>query len=571
LREAHELDMNILMAVAVLGAVTLGELQEGAVVVFLFALGNALQANAMDKTRHSIRALMNLSPDKAMVRRMGLEMLLPVAMIRLGDTVIVRPGERIPMDGTVTAGNSSVDQAAITGESIPVIKAPGDDVYAGTINGRGALEIQVAHLAQYNKIARIIHLVEEAQAQRAPSQQLVDRFARYYTPIVIGLAVLIALFPPLFLDEPWHRWIYQAMALLLVACPCALVISAPVSIVSAIGGAARRGVLIKGGVYLEQAGSLSVIAFDKTGTLTQGQPQVTEIIDWSGNEDRLLTIAAAIESRSEHPLADAVLQSARRRGLPVPAVTDFEALVGQGARGSIDGEPYLVGNRRIFAGHDLPLDLESRLNELQNQGKSIILVGDQRKLLGLLAVADVVRPNSRKALESLRRHGIKKLVMLTGDNPATAAAIAGQTGVDEFSADLMPEDKVQAVRELLARHGKVAMVGDGVNDAPAMAIATVGIAMGTAGTDAALETADIALMGDDLSRLAYTIHLGRQTVRILKQNITFAVVVKVIIMLMALPGWLTLWLAVLGDMGTSLLVTLNGMRLMWIRDKSPPE
>ncbi|NMC28314.1 MAG: heavy metal translocating P-type ATPase, partial [Syntrophomonadaceae bacterium] len=372
-----------------------------------------------------------------------------------------------------------------------------------------------------------------------------------------------------FLAQPWHLWLYQAMALLLVACPCALVISAPVSIVSAIGGAARRGVLIKGGVHLEQAGSLAVIAFDKTGTLTRGRPEVTDIIDWSGNEDRLLAVAAAIESRSEHPLADAVLQSARQRGLPVPAVTDFEALVGQGARGNIDGELYLVGNMRIFAGYDLPPDLEIRLHELQNQGKSIILVGNQKKLLGLLAVADIVRSNSPAALESLRRHGIRKLVMLTGDNPATAGAIARQTGVDEFSADLMPEDKVQAVRELLARHGKVAMVGDGVNDAPAMAIATVGIAMGTAGTDAALETADIALMGDDLSRLAYTIHLGRQTVRVLKQNIAFAVVVKVIIMLMALPGWLTLWLAVLGDMGTSLLVTLNGMRLMWMRDQAP--
>jgi Cd2+/Zn2+-exporting ATPase len=567
LRTGGELDMNTLMTVAVLGAVALGEFQEGAVVVFLFALGNALQANAMDKTRNSIRALMSLTSDKAMVRRMGLEMLLPLDKIKVGDIVIVRPGERIPMDGRVTAGNSAVDQAAITGESIPVYKQPGDEVYAGTINARGALEVEVSHLAQYNKLARIIHLVEEAQGQRAPSQQLVDRFARYYTPGVIGLALLIAVIPPLFLSQPWHHWIYQAMALLLVACPCALVISAPVSIMSAIGGAARQGVLIKGGIHLEQAGSLSVIAFDKTGTLTQGKPEVTDLIALGEEPDRLLAVAAAIESRSEHPLAEAVIKAARQRALLIPAVTDFEALVGQGARGQVNGARYLIGNARIFEGYHFSSRLQQSLTELQGQGKTVILVGDEEQLLGLIAVADVLRAGSRAALERLRRYGIHKLVMLTGDNAATAQAIADQTGVDDFTADLMPEDKVQAVRNLLARYGKVAMVGDGVNDAPAMAVATVGIAMGTAGTDAALETADIALMADDLSRLAYTIHLSRQTVRIMKQNITFAMVVKVLIMLMALPGWLTLWLAVVGDMGTSLLVTLNGMRLLRVKDR----
>lgn len=567
LYNAHELDMNVLMAVAVIGAVAIGEYQEGAVVVLLFSLGNSLQSSAMDKTRNSIRALMSLTPDKALVRRMGLEIVLPVAKIQVGDIFIVRPGERIPMDGQVLAGSSSVDQSAITGESIPVVKQAGDEVYAGTINERGSLEVEVTRLAQDNTMARIIHLVEEAQGQRAPAQQFIDRFAKYYTPAVILIAFLVAVIPSLLFKEPFDKWLYQALALLLVACPCALLISTPVSIVSAIGGAARKGVLIKGGIHLEQAGSLSVIAFDKTGTLTKGKPELTDLIALTGDDYELLSIAAAIESRSEHPLGEAILQYAKKRDITIPSVTGFEAILGLGAQGEVNGKIYYIGNIRFFAELNISLSLAQMLENLQNEGKTAMLIGNDEQIMGVIAVADIIRENSQSAIEKLRRSGIKKVVMLTGDNEATAHAIARKTGVDDFTAGLLPEDKVNAVKDLLARYDKVAMVGDGVNDAPAMAIATVGIAMGAAGTGAALETADITLMSDDLSKLAYTIKLSRQTLRVMKQNIIFSLLIKGLILLLVIPGWLTLWLAVIADMGTSLLVTLNGMRLIRVSDQ----
>jgi Cd2+/Zn2+-exporting ATPase len=567
LLNAHTLDMNALMSVAVIGAAAIGEFQEAAVVVLLFSLGNALQANAMDKTRNSIRALMSLTPDKALVRRMGMEIVLPVAKIQVGDVIIIRPGERIPMDGKVLVGISSVDQSVITGESIPVLKQAGAEVYAGTINERGSLEVEVTKLANDNTMARIIHLVEEAQGGRAPAQQFIDRFAKYYTPAVIIIAVFVAVIPTLLLQQPFEKWLYQALSLLLVACPCALLISTPVSIVSAIGGAARKGVLIKGGIHLEQAGSLSVIAFDKTGTLTKGKPELTDLIAFTGSEDELLSIAAAIESRSEHPLGEAILQYARQQDINIPAVTGFEAIVGLGAQGEVNETIYYIGNMRFFAKRNLPLPIVEMLEKLQNEGKTVILIGDEKQILGMIAVADVLRENSQYAIKKLHQSGIKKIVMLTGDNEATARAIAGKTGVDEFTADLLPKDKVNAVKDLLARYGKVAMVGDGVNDAPAMAIATVGIAMGVAGTGAALETADITLMSDDLSKIAYTIKLSRQTLRIMKQNIIFSLLIKGLILLLVIPGWLTLWLAVAADMGTSLLVTLNGMRLIRVSDQ----
>jgi len=566
LLNAHELDMNVLMCLAITGALAIGEFQEGAVVVFLFALGNALQAATMEKTRNSIRALMSLSPDKALVRRMGFDITLPVENIRLGDIIIVRPGEKIPMDGKVLAGVSSVDQSVITGESVPVLKQAGDEVYAGTINQRGALELETTRLAGDNTMARIIHLVEEAQGQRAPSQQYVDRFAKYYTPAVIFIALCIAAIPPLALHQPFSKWLYQASALLLVACPCALLISVPVAIVSAIGNAARRGVLIKGGMHLEQTGSLKVIAFDKTGTLTRGKPEVTDVVPLLGSEDQLLGLAAAIESRSGHPLGEAILQYAKQRGLSIPEVTAFEALIGQGAGGEIEGKRYYIGSSRFFAGYTIPLPGEELLKTLQDKGKTVMLLGDEEQILGVIAVADTMRKNSPLAIKKLRRAGIQRIVMLTGDNEATARAMATMCGVDDFSAELLPEGKVDAIKDLLSLYGKVGMVGDGVNDAPAMAIATVGIAMGAAGSDAVLETADIALMADDLSKLAYSIDLSRKYLRIIKQNISFSLAVKAIILLLALPGWLTLWLAVIGDMGTSLLVTLNGMRLMRVSE-----
>ncbi|OPY15441.1 MAG: putative cadmium-transporting ATPase [Syntrophus sp. PtaB.Bin001] len=561
---ARELDMNVLMAIAVVGAAAIRQFEEAATVVFLFSLGNALQGYTLDKTRNSIRSLMDLSPEEAHVSREGMEITLPVEEIRIGDVIIVRPGERIAMDGKVIAGFSSVNQSSITGESLPVEKNIGDEVFAGTINERGFLEVQVARAAKDNTLSRIIEMVEEAQGQRAPSQQFVDRFARYYTPAVIACAVLAATLPPLIFGQPFHKWFYEAMAMLLVACPCALVISTPVSIVSAIGSAARRGVLIKGGVYLEEAGALSVIAFDKTGTLTIGKPQVTDIrsVNDTSVQD-ILAVAAAVESRSEHPLGEAILRKAREEGIAVPLVSDFESLPGKGARGKVEGKSYFIGNVRFFEESGRSLSkMEEAIAALQNEGKTVIILGSEEKILGLIAVADVLRENSRQALENLRKIGIKKMVMLTGDNYGTARAIAAQAGIDEFQAELLPENKMSAVKDLLSRYHKVAMVGDGVNDAPAMAISTVGIAMGTAGTDAALETADIALMADDLTKLSYAVSLSRKTLRIIKQNIAAALVIKGLILLLVIPGWLTLWLAVAGDMGSSLLVTLNGMRLL---------
>ncbi len=564
---AHELDMNILMTIAVVGAAAIGEFVEATAVVFLFSLGNALQGYTLDKTRNSIRALMDLTPDEALVRRNGEETTITVEEIIIDDIIIIRPGEKIAMDGQVIKGLSSVNQATITGESIPVEKTTGDAVYAGTINERGSLEVKVSHLAKDNTISRIIEMVEEAQGQKAPSQQFVDKFAKYYTPLVILGAALVAIIPPLIFGQPFHKWFYEAMAMLLVACPCALVISTPVSIVAAIGSAAKNGVLIKGGVYLEEAGALSVIAFDKTGTLTEGKPQVTDVIPVNGfSAAEILRIAAAIESRSEHPLGEAILQYTRIKDIIIPPVADFASIPGKGARGSIDDKVYHIGNTRLFNESVLSKDkIRQTIAAFQSEGKTVMILGDEHDILGLIAVADVLRDNSRQALVNLKKAGIKKTVMLTGDNHSTAQAIAAKAGVDEFRSDLLPEDKVLAMKELLSKYNKVAMVGDGVNDAPAMALSTVGIAMGTAGTDAALETADIALMADDLSKLAYVIKLSRQTLRIIKQNITCALVIKGLILLLVIPGWLTLWLAVVADMGSTLLVTLNSMRLLRVK------
>ena len=562
--KGRQLDMNVLMTIAAIGAVGIGQFEEGAVVVFLFSLGNALQGYTLDKTRNSIQALMELSPKEALVRRNQQEMLLSVDELHIGDTIIVRPGERIPMDGRIVGGASTVNQAPITGESLPVEKQVGDEVFAGSINERGSLDIEVTKLAKDNTMARIIHLVEEAQGQRAPSQQFVDKFARYYTPLVILAAVLVAILPTLFFQQPFDKWFYEALAMLLVACPCALVISTPVSIVSAIGSSARNGVLIKGGAYLEETGALSVIAFDKTGTLTQGKPRVTNIVPLNGcNEHEILTLAAAIESRSEHPLAEAIVDYTQGQGIEIPPVNQFETMLGQGARAEVNDRKYYIGKVSFFQEKEFSLaSVEEVIKKLQLEGKTVTVLGDEEKILGLIAIADVLRDNSQQTMGQLKKVGIKKLIMLTGDNVRTAHAMASQVGMDEVKADLLPEDKVEAIKALLAENPKVAMVGDGINDAPAMAMATVGIAMGAAGTDTALETADIALMTDDLSKLPYAIKLSRQTLRIIKQNIVFALLIKGFILLLVIPGWLTLWLAIVGDMGSSLLVTFNGMRLL---------
>lgn len=562
-------DMNVLMTVAVIGAAAIGEWSEGAVVAFLYSVSNTLESYTMEKARQSIRELMNITPREALVRRNGKEILLPVDEIRVGDIMIVRPGEKIAMDGKVIKGNSAVNQAAITGESIPVEKGVGDEVFAGTLNQEGAIEVEVTKLVNDTTIAKIIHMVEEAQTQRAPSQAFVDRFAAVYTPIVLALAAGIVLVPPLAFGQSWGPWIYRGLALLVVSCPCALVVSTPVALVAAIGNAARNGVLIKGGIHLEEAGALAVVAFDKTGTLTVGKPVVTDVIP-TGEQDmnRLLALAAGIEQLSEHPLARAVVAKAGEMKLELSPVENFQAIAGKGARAEVAGRMYYMGSSRLFEEIGAPVSrIKPILGRFQEQGKTAMIVGTETEILGVIAVADQLREMSENTVRELKRTGVRT-VLLTGDNAATAKAIAEQVGIDEFEAELLPENKVDAVKKLVKKYGKVAMVGDGINDAPALAVATVGIAMGGAGTDVALETADIALMADDLSRLPFCIRLSKAALRVIRQNVAFALIVKLSAVLLVFPGWLTLWLAILADMGASVLVTLNGIRLLRLKPQT---
>lgn len=564
-----DFNMSVLMSMAVIGAMAIGQWEEGAVVAFLYSVSEMLEAWTMERARQSIRQLMDIAPKVARILRPTGEVDVPVEEIQVGDVMIIRPGEKIAMDGRIIKGESAINQAAITGESVPVEKGPGDEVFAGTLNTHGSLEVEVTKLVQDTTIAKIIHLVEEAQAKRAPSQAFVERFAAIYTPIVLVLAAGIALVPPLLLGYDWGPWIYRGLALLVVSCPCALVVSTPVAIVSAIGNAARNGVLIKGGIYLEEAGSLTAIAFDKTGTLTKGEPAVTDVIPLGPrSEQELLQIAAALEVRSEHPLALAIVRAAEARDLLWTPTEDFSAITGRGAQGTVNGQTVYIGSLRLFEELGISTNpVAGQVRRLQEEGKTAMVVGTPQGFLGIIAVADEVRETSKAALAALKRAGIQHTIMLTGDNEATARAMAARVGVDEFRAELLPQDKVTSIQALLKQYGKVAMVGDGINDAPALATATVGIAMGGAGTDTALETADIALMADDLTKLPFTISLSRAALRIIRQNITFSLVIKVIAVLAVFPGWLTLWLAILGDMGASVLVTLNGIRLLRIKPK----
>lgn len=561
------LNMSVLMSIAVIGAVAIGELEEGAVVAFLYSVSEMLESWTMERARRSIRLLMDIAPKTARIKKPWGEVDVPVDEINIGDIIVIRPGEKIAMDGVILKGESAINEAAITGESIPAEKGPGDEVYAGTINTHGSLEVKVTKLVQDTTLAKIIHLVEEAQTRRAPVQAFVDRFAAVYTPIVIVLAGAVALVPPLFLGHEWTPWLYRGLALLVVSCPCALVVSTPVAVVSAIGNAARNGVLIKGGIYLEEAGSLKVVALDKTGTLTRGKPVVTDVIA-VGNESEteVLRKAASVEKRSEHPLAVAIVKAAEARGVEMIPAEDFTAFTGRGARGSVDGEALFVGNMKFF--EELGVEaggITEDVKRLQEEGKTAMLVGTENGIIGIIAVADEIRETSKKALALLKRAGIERTIMLTGDNKATAKAVAARAGVDEFLAELLPQDKVRALEDLIKKYGKVAMVGDGINDAPALAAATLGIAMGGTGTDTALETADIVLMTDDLTKVAFTIRLSRAALQVIRQNITLSLVIKALAVAAVFPGWLTLWLAILADMGATLLVTLNGIRLLKIK------
>jgi Cd2+/Zn2+-exporting ATPase len=560
-------DMNVLMTIAITGALIIGEWNEAAVVAFLFAVSEMLESYSMEKARQSIRSLMELAPREATVLRNGQEVRIPVEEVNAGDILVVKPGEKISLDGIILEGATSVNEAPITGESMPVEKEPGDPVYAGTLNQQGAFRMRATKRAEDTTLARIIQLVEKAQGERAPSQAFVDRFAKVYTPLIILMAAGVALIPPLLLGGNWNHWVYEALALLVVACPCALVISTPVAIVSAIGAAARNGVLVKGGIYLEEIGRLRAVAFDKTGTLTMGKPEVTDLLPASEQtEEELLRLAAGLEARSEHPLARAIIQRADEREIPYAPARSFYAVPGKGAEGEIDGIRYWIGKPSWAEEKGLNTDpLMARIGALQKQGKTVMLLGTEEEILGLVAVSDPVRPQSVDAILRLRRYGIKTR-MLTGDNRSTAAAIAQQVGVDDYEAELLPEEKLQQVRLLLRQYGTAAMVGDGINDAPALAAASVGIAMGGAGTDTALETADVVLMGDDLLKLPFAIRLGQRAVRVIRQNIAFSLGTKLLAVLLVFPGWLTLWLAILADMGATILVTLNGMRLFRTRE-----
>ncbi len=561
---AGVLDIYVLMMVAVAGAMVLGEWSEGASVIFLFALAQLLEARAMDRARGAIRALMDLTPAEALVRRGGAEARVAADDVRVGETVIVRPGEKIPLDGKVIVGDSHVNQAPVTGESLPVEKTAGDDVFAGTINGRGALEVVVTRPRRDSTLAHIIHLVERAQAQRAPSQTFVERFARIYTPAVLAVAVLVALVPPLLFDAPWSVWVYRSLVLLVISCPCALVISTPVSIVSALAAAARKGVLIKGGARLERLADVRCVAFDKTGTLTKGKLTVVDVmpVNSAGRID-ILRAAASLEQRSEHPIGRAIVERASAERVALAPVDRFHALPGRGAEATIDSQTVVVGSHRLFEERGMcSADVESVLERLSATGQSTVIVGAGGRPIGVIGVADEAREAGPDAIDMLRRQGVEHVVLLTGDHEDAARTLAARLGVDDFRADLLPEDKVAAVNELRERYGVLAMVGDGVNDAPALATADVGIAMGAAGTDAALETADVALMADELLKIPYAVRLSRATSRTIRANIGFSIVLKAAFLVMAVAGAATLWMAVAADMGASLVVIANALRLL---------
>lgn len=557
---SRALDMNALMSIAVIGAAAIGYEGEAASVVFLFAVGSVLEGYTMERTRRALETLMRLAPDQARVKRGEGEETLPVEQVEVGNVIIIRPGERIPLDGRVVRGVSSLDESPITGESLPVQKGEGEQVWAGSINEYGSLEVVVARRAKDSTIARILSLIESAEAQKTPVQRTIDRFARYYTPAVILIAIAIALVPPLALGQPFSIWVYRALALLVVSCPCALVIATPVALVAAISAAAREGVLVKGGVYLEEVARLRAVALDKTGTLTQGKARVTDVIGLNGNQRRdVLAVAAALEKPSEHHLAQAILAAAADEQITPAAVLDFQALPGMGARARLEGRTCFVGSPRLAPTSPEAAETVARLTE---QGKTAVIVKVEERVIGVIALADVPRAEAARVIARLQEMGIIHLTMLTGDNAQTAQALAEGVKLAHWRAELLPGQKVAEVKRLIEEWGKVAMVGDGINDAPALAAASVGIAMGTAGTDVALETADVVLMGDDLSRLPYLIGLSRKTIGVIRQNIAFAILVKFAFILLAVPGFLTLWLAVIGDTGVSLLVMINGMRLL---------
>ncbi len=554
------ININLLITIASIGAFTIGHLEEAAAVVLLFNIAERLEDYAADRARHSIESLMELKPENATLRRDGKEVTVSVYEVIPGDVFVVRPGDRIPLDGAVIEGASSVNQATITGESAPVSKVEGEDIFAGTINLDGFLVVQVTKMAGETVLARILRLVEEAEESRSPTEAFVDRFAKIYTPAVILLAVLVATIPPIVLQEPISAWVYRALVMLVVACPCALSISTPVAMVSAITSASGNGVLVKGSTFLERMNDVKAVAFDKTGTLTMGELEVTDIISPDLTEEEVLRMAVSLEAKAEHPIAKAILERAEEAGVKAAETTDFKAYIGRGVEACIDEKTCCIGNLRLLEELGIaPLD--GIVEKLEAQGKTVVLVSEEDCAVGAIALMDKIRDEAPHVITELRKRGIQ-VQMLTGDNEMTAKAIAEKLGIDGYIAHLLPEEKLDAIEKLRVEYGPVAMVGDGVNDAPALAAADVGIAMGAIGSDVALETADIALMEDDLMRIIYLVRLSHATMGRIKENIAASILVKLMVAVLAFPGWITLWIAVaVGGMGLSLAVILNSMRL----------
>lgn len=568
----RRLNTDLLMVVAALGAIALGEYVEAAVLLFLFSLGHALEEMATDRARDAIRKLGSLSPKTALVWRGGAAQEVPVETLAIGDVVVVRPGVRLPVDGTVLVGTSAVDQAPVTGESVPVDKTVGDKVFAGTVNGEGALEVTVTRLSKDNTLSRVMQMVQEAQGQKTRTQQATERFTRWFVPAVLSGAVLLIFIPPLF-GVPLREAFLRAMTLLVAASPCALALGAPSAMLAGVAQAARRGVLVKGGVHLETLGSVDAIAFDKTGTLTHGRPEVTSVVLAEGakpDEGRLLSIAAAVETRSGHPLAQAVVRAAAARGLELPEAGSVESLTGRGLRSEVNGARVLIGNRKLMIEEGLPLSpvFEATLKDLEMEGKTTAIVAVGSEVSGALALADTPRNDARAAIVRLKDQGIKRMFLLSGDNTRVATALARSLGISDVRAELMPEDKVKAIRDLGAGL-TVAMVGDGVNDAPALSTAAVGIAMGGAGTDVALETADVALMADDLSGLPFVVGLGRATRAIVRQNLAVAIGVIAVLMVSTVAGFTSITSAIVLHEGSTLIVALNSLRLLRFEEQEP--
>ncbi|OGP90396.1 MAG: copper-translocating P-type ATPase [Deltaproteobacteria bacterium RBG_16_48_10] len=558
------LNIRTLMVSGAIGAIILGLWEEAAILVFIYSLGDVLEAYAVDRARGALRALMELIPKEAVVRRNGKELTLPVEEVQLGETIIIRPGEKISLDGRVILGSSAVDEAPITGEPVPVVKEKGAEVFAGTVNQRGILEVEVTKISKDTTLARIIHSVEEAQAKKSSFQRFGEAFGKIYTPAMFALALGVMGIPVLFFGGTWSQWLYRGLVVLVVSCSCGIALSIPVAVVAAIGNAARNGILFKGGVHLEGAATIKAVAFDKTGTLTIGRPQVTDVVP-VGNSDRneILRLAASLESRSEHPLGEAIVRKAREEEIPFTPAEAFEALVGLGAKGRVNGQEFFIGGMRLFFERNTPFEaIQPQISSLEEQGKTTILLGNKKEVLAVIAIADQLRFEAKEAIKKLKEIGIRQVVMLTGDNEGTAKAVAREAGVDAYFARLLPDDKVEKIKELRSKNGRIAMVGDGINDAPAMAVSDIGIAMGAAGTDIALETADIALMSDDLSKLPVAFSLSRRTVRNIRQNIIISLAIIAFLVPAALAGWIGMVPGLLINEAGGLAVIINGLRLL---------